>query len=233
MAKIAVISDVHGNLQALNRVIKTLEKKTPDIWLCLGDIVGYGPNPSECIKIIREREMLCVLGNHDAGVAGLLSIKSFRNPNQKVINLTRKMLSQNDIEWVKSLPLIISKDNWIAAHASPKSPHEWRYLDSAFKIRSILNDLDEDICFVGHTHKPALVSNSFGAIDFQKGNKFMINPGSVGQSRDGDTRASCAFVDTDNWIFENYRVEYDSGLVEEALIKLGFTLSECKLLMKL
>ncbi len=138
MPKIALISDVHANVHALKEVIKVLDKENPDYWLCLGDIVGYGPNPSECIRIIREMNMICVLGNHDAGVAGLISLNHFRNPNQKLIQLTKELLSDEELLWLKSLPLTVSRDGWTAAHASPIEPEKWKYVDSAFTVRSIL-----------------------------------------------------------------------------------------------
>lgn len=233
MSKIALISDVHGNLQALKEVIKVLEKESPDIWICLGDIVGYGPHPSECINLIRGKNMICVLGNHDAGVAGLLNLKHFRNPNQRLIQLTKELLSTEEIDWLKSLPLSVTQDDWLAVHASPIEPEKWKYLDSAFTVRSVLQEIEQKLCFIGHTHKPALVSDSFGVKEFSRGNKFLINPGSVGQSRDGDYRASCSFIDTSRWIYKNLRIEYDTEPVLTSLMKLGFTRSESNHLMKL
>ncbi len=233
MPKIALLSDIHGNLQALNLVIEKLEKEKPDYWLCLGDIVGYGPNPKECISVIRQKNMLCVQGNHDCGITGSVSLKHFRNPNRKLIEITKKQLSKEEIEWLASNPFVIKRDGWIAAHASPINPQKWKYIDSAFIGRDILEKIDQSICFIGHTHKPAIVSNSFRVKEFQKGYKFLINPGSVGQSRDGDYRASCSVVDTENWIYKNFRVEYETEPILTGLTKLGFTRDEANHLLKL
>tara|TARA_R110002050_G_C8947387_1_gene513082 strand:+ start:1713 stop:2417 length:705 start_codon:yes stop_codon:yes gene_type:complete len=233
MPKIALISDIHGNLPALEAVLEVLEGYSPDLWICLGDLVGYGPNPSECINIVKEREMLTVLGNHDAGVVGKLTIKHFRNPNQRLITMSQEMLSKDEFSWLSELPLTLSEgDVWVASHSSPIKPMEWGYLDSAIKARKVLSEIEASLCFVGHTHVPALVSSQIGNMLFTEGNKHFINPGSVGQSRDNDFRASCCFVDTDNWIIENIRVEYNTEKVVTDLHKLGFTREECHQLLR-
>jgi putative phosphoesterase len=232
MPRIALISDPHGNYPALEAVIKVLESESPDLWICMGDLVGYGPDPSRCIDLIREKQMLCVKGNHDAGVTGELSVKHFRNPNRTLIEKTKKIISEDQMQWLRSLPLIIEEDNWIAAHASPIEPKSWKYVESAFTARDILKKIEKPLCFIGHTHKPALISESFGVKTFKEGNKFMINPGSVGQPRDGDYRASCALVDTDEWNYENFRVEFDLEPVLTGLMKLGFSRREASYMMK-
>ncbi len=233
MPRIALISDPHANLPALRAVVKTLEKEKPDIWLCLGDLVGYGPYPSECIDLIRHKGMLCIKGNHDAGVINELTLKHFRDPNRTLIAKTRELITDEQFSWLRELPLTIEKDNWIAAHASPMEPSSWKYVESAFTAREILKFIKVPLCFVGHTHKPAIVSDSFGAVKFRKGTKFLINPGSVGQSRDGDYRASCALIDTDEWTYSNFRVDFDLEEVLTGLMKLGFSRSDAYHMMKL
>lgn len=232
MPKIALISDIHANYNALEAVVKKLESEKPDHWLCLGDLVGYGPEPKKCLDFVRENNIPTVLGNHDAGVAGLLSVKHFRNPNRRLIEVTKNILNNDEINWLKSLPLVIESENWIAAHSSPNEPEKWKYIDSAFTARTILSNIGQDICFIGHTHKPGLVSDKIGVNTFKKGHKFLINPGSVGQSRDEDYRSSCCIVDTDNWIYTNFRVEYDVEPVLTSLTKLGFTRREASILLK-
>ncbi|MFV1884720.1 MAG: metallophosphoesterase family protein [Balneola sp.] len=233
MPRIALISDPHANLTALKAVIKALEGESPDLWLCMGDLVGYGPDPSGCIDLVREKKMLCVKGNHDAGVTGELSIKHFRDPNRTLIEKTKELISEDQMSWLRSLPLTMELDNWVAAHASPIDPSKWKYVESAFTARDILNKIKKPLCFIGHTHKPALVSDSFRVNTFKSGNKYLINPGSVGQSRDGDYRASCALVDTEEWTYKNFRVEFDLEPVLTKLMKLGFTRREAGYLMKI
>lgn len=233
MPKIAVVSDIHGNIEALQKVIKCAEKEAPDEWLCLGDLVGYGPNPNEVIEVVREKEMLCVLGNHDAGICDRISLDHFTNPNKKLIQKSIKLVSNENISWIKTLPLIIERDDWIAAHASPIEPGKWKYLESAFVVRDILQKLSNRLIFVGHTHKPALVADRIGVKEFNSENKFLINPGSVGQSRDEDFRASYSIVDTDENTYKNFRIEYEIDPVISNLMRLGFSGSESNRLLRL
>ncbi|WP_417372121.1 metallophosphoesterase family protein [Gelidibacter japonicus] len=233
MAKIALISDIHGNLPALEAVLEKLGQYKPDEWICLGDVVGYGPHPKECINMIRERNIPCLLGNHDAGVSGLVSVNHFRDPNRRLIKITQNLLSEGEMDWLKNLPYKISHNSsWVAAHSSPIEPEKWNYVDSAFKARDILDNIEQDICFIGHTHIPSLVSEKIGTFNFIKGLKYLINPGSVGQSRDSDYRASCCIVDIEKWKVDFYRVEYNSDKVISELVKLGFTRSESHHLMR-
>lgn len=234
MGKIALISDIHGNLPALENVVQELEKEKPDTWICLGDIVGYGPHPSECIELIRKKNMICVLGNHDAGVCNKLSLKHFRNPNRKLIELTRNLLPDEQLKWLSSLPLTASSDNgeWLAVHASPKNPSNWVYLESAFQMRPMLDDLGSDFCFFGHTHRTALVCETIGIKDLQAGHKYFVNPGSVGQPRDGDQRASCAILDIENYEYKNIRTEFDVAKVLMDLENLGFSRREAEHMMR-
>lgn len=233
MPKIAIISDIHGNLSALESVISALKEKKPDEWLCLGDIVGYGPNPSECIDIIIDMKIPTVLGNHDAGVAELFSLKYFRNPNRRLLKLSRDLIHEEQLKWLKQLPLIIYGDNWVAAHASPIKPENWKYLESAIEIRKMLGSIKEQFCFVGHTHIPSIVPEKLGIKEIINGSKYLINPGSVGQSRDHDYKASCAILDTDNNEFEFVRIDYDVESVLSNIMRLGFTSAEANQLMRI
>lgn len=225
MPKIALISDVHANLTALTAVMKKLDEAKPDVWVCLGDIVGYGPNPSECIDVIRERGMICVLGNHDAGVCGKMPLKHFRSPNRRLIEMSQEMISKEQKSWLSNLPLTINsmESDFLAAHASPERPEEWQYLESAFKVRELLPTIDQQFCFIGHTHRSAFVSDTIGLTELKKGHKYLINPGSVGQPRDGDARASCGILDTDELSYKNIRVPFDVAYVVAQLEELGFS----------
>ncbi|MEQ8578092.1 MAG: metallophosphoesterase family protein [Balneola sp.] len=234
MTRIAIISDIHANLPALEAVFLELDKYKPDKWLCLGDIVGYGPYPSECIDLIKERKIQTVLGNHDAGVAGIIGLNHFRDPNRKLIALTRKKLSKDQLEWLKELPVKIenTKENYVAVHASPIEPLKWAYVDSAIKARKIIDKLNHKICFVGHTHMPAIVADRIGVMNFEKDYRYLINPGSVGQSRDGDYRASCMLLDIEKGSIETLRVEYPIEKVLSKLIDLGFSSREAHQLLR-
>ncbi|MBO6573718.1 MAG: metallophosphoesterase family protein [Balneola sp.] len=232
MAKLAVISDVHGNLPALEAVLEDLDKLTLDQCICLGDIVGYGPFSSECIDLFIERRIPTVLGNHDAGVCGRLSLNHFRDPNRKLIGIIKRSLGFSQMEWLRNLPLIIKDENWLAVHAEPIRPERWMYVDSAIKARKILTEIDQQLCFVGHTHIPGMVSGQIGVLGFKSEYKYLINPGSVGQSRDDDFRASYCLLDTDNWEISFKRVSYNTEKVLTGLNKLGFSRSDSHRLLR-
>ena len=174
------------------------------------------------------------MGNHDAGVVGKLSLKYFRNPNRRLIEMSQSMLDKCQMEWLANRPYtLLGSSTWVASHASPIEPSKWTYLDSAIKARKVLNEIDESLCFVGHTHIPAVVSSQIGSLSFLKGHKYLINPGSVGQSRDDDFRASCCLVDTDSWEIESFRIEYNTEKVLYALSRLGFDRAESNRLLRL
>lgn len=232
MPRIALLSDIHANYPALEGVMGDLEKRSVDQCICLGDLVGYGAFPKQCIDRIIEMDIPTVLGNHDAGVAGLLTSRHFRDPNRSLIVKTREILDETQILWLKNLPTILegsfdqNEDTWIAAHASPIHPKKWEYITSAFTARSVLGELDYQFVFIGHTHVPCLVSEEFGVTSLTKGKKFLINPGSIGQPRDGDFRASYCIIDTDSWTHNLIRVEYELEKTLKGLTDLGFTRQE-------
>lgn len=226
MPKIALLSDIHANYPALKAVTDELERENPDIWVCMGDIVGYGPHYNECLEFIRSRDIICVKGNHDGALSGEVSVDHFRDPNRRLI---KKMIDEVDTDhkrWIASLPFIYKQEgdiSWIAAHASPINPENWEYLNSAIKIRQVLSGLDITFCFVGHTHKPGIVSDKIGFQRLEKTQKYMINPGSVGQSRDENYQASAGILDTDTMTYKNIRIDFNIEKVIQDLEELGFS----------
>ncbi|MFW6347839.1 MAG: metallophosphoesterase family protein, partial [Cyclonatronaceae bacterium] len=123
-----------------------------------------------------------------------------------------ELLSEENRSWLASRPLIIENDTWIAAHASPLQPDHWEYLDSAIKCQQVLEKLPEEkkFVFVGHTHRAGMAANEFGVFGLQAGYRFVINPGSIGQYRDEDHRASFCIVDTENYQIEQHKLSYDT-----------------------
>ena len=136
--KLALISDIHANTEALKAVLSKLDELAPDKIICLGDLVGYGPFPNECIELIRQREIPVVLGNHDAAITGAQSLDLFRDPNRSLLKWTIDQITPENFSFLKELPLTLNFDNWIAAHASPSDPHKWPYMDSAVKCRKLV-----------------------------------------------------------------------------------------------
>lgn len=216
--KIALISDIHANLAALEAILKHLDAQAPDAVFCLGDLVGYGPQPNEVIDIIRARNIPCVEGNHDAGVTGRMPLDHFREPNRSVIAWTRANITPENLAFLRSQELTKSVDlsdlRILLVHSSPVEPHKWHYLNSAVKCRAVLEQVPQDLVCVGHTHIPGLVADELGVIGMERGYRYVVNPGAVGQTRDEDTRAAYAILDLDAFTCTFHRVSY---LIEETL----------------
>jgi putative phosphoesterase len=211
--RIALISDLHANLQATHVVLRELDDLKPDTVICLGDLIGYGPRPDEVVSLIRERGYPTVLGNHDAVLTGQLSYKFFREPNRSLLRQSAELLSAENRAWLAGRPLTLEGDNWLAAHASPIHPGQWDYLDSSVKCQQLLQHIPEekDFVFVGHTHQAGVAANTFGVFGLKRGYRFVINPGSVGQYRSEDHRASFCVLDTENWQLDPYKLSYDTS----------------------
>lgn len=231
--KILLLSDIHGNFEALQAVMKQAQRLSYDQIICLGDLVGYGPQPQEVISFIRNEGISCVLGNHDAGVAGLLPMDFFRDPNRTLLQKTQQILDNESLAWLQKLPKTITTEQWIAAHATPLPTAHWPYLDTARACQEVLAQISQELCFVGHTHRSGIVADRIGVFRVTKGNRYVINPGSVGQSREKDKRASFAIVDTEAISCTIHKCEYDKDVVIRLLEDLGFSTAEARRLQAL
>jgi diadenosine tetraphosphatase ApaH/serine/threonine PP2A family protein phosphatase len=225
---IAVISDIHSNLEALNAVLEDIKSRGIKKIVCLGDIVGYGANPNECIEIIKELKCKCVVGNHDYGVLGKENLDYFNAYGIIAILWTKNVIKPENLKFLDSLPLIIEENikgkKVIFSHANPKYPEIWEYLfpdyvDDAFDCG--------DLIFVGHSHIPFVNSEEGnllvheGKIYLDEDKKYVINPGSVGQPRDGINKASYCIFDEENFKIEIVRVEYNIKEAYEKIVKNG------------
>lgn len=227
--KIAIISDIHSNLEALKEVLLDIGKQKVDQVLCAGDIVGYGPNPKECLALVRSICSHIVRGNHEDLVLGIKI-----NNEQKISPLalagrifSADNLSADDLFFINSLPdkKILTDLNITIAHGSFIEPCAWSYVDKAEDAQIELTNMPTKICAIGHTHIPFVYENNVGMREdisaklvLKESNKFLINVGSVGQPRDGDCRASYAILEfSDKEIFVTLRrVFYDIGKTEAA-----------------
>jgi predicted phosphodiesterase len=228
--KYAILADIHANLLALEAVLADiLARGGVDEYWCLGDIVGYGPNPSECIEIAQTYEFLSIAGNHDWAAIGKIDIQEFNLEAAAAIRWTRKQLKQEDIRFLENLPQRIEKDNFTLAHGSPREPI-WEYILSSFTAEENLRYFKTSYCLVGHSHLPLLFECndhcSFSEIlpgtEIYLGDKrLIINPGSVGQPRDNDPRASYTLCNNNLRTVTLYRVEYDLRGVQAKMIQAG------------
>jgi predicted phosphodiesterase len=230
--RIGIIADVHANEEALDAVLGALKKAEVHRIICLGDLVGYGPNPNECVAKIFDCTEVVVAGNHDYGAVGLLSIERFNAFARQAMLWTQENLSAESGRIIKSLDLIYDDGYIMAVHASPEAPDQWHYVSSEDAVFRSLMALTSPFCFIGHTHIPALFSRKAnGDMILQRGQSLtlqsdqlhLINVGSVGQPRDSDPRASYGIFDLEDAHFELYRVPYDITRVQGKMKKAGIS----------
>ncbi|MDP8208503.1 MAG: metallophosphoesterase family protein [Candidatus Electryonea clarkiae] len=208
----AIISDIHGNLQALEKVLNDIESRKPDRVICLGDLVGYGANPNEVIDRIRQCADVVLAGNHDHAAIGLTDITVF---NQFAFNAaiwTRKILTPENHEYLTSVPFTHSEDDLYFTHASPHNPEDWHYIFTRYDAEYAMEHAPTGIVFIGHTHVPN---------DHQTRNGRLINVGSVGQPRDGDPRAAYTLFDNQTGERRLIRLDYDIKSAGKAILKAG------------
>jgi len=221
-----VISDIHSNLAALQTVLSDADDF--DEILCLGDLVGYGPNPNECVSRVREERNTCLAGNHDWAALGKLSLSSF-NTDARIANAwTQRQLGSTARAFLNSLPTNRVVGDFTLAHASPREP-VWEYITHATVARANLSHFSTPFCLVGHTHIPVIfrydedrdemetVRPTYGEPFSLEPDRMIINPGSVGQPRDGNPEASYAILDADEMTWTYYRVEYPVEITQERM----------------
>jgi diadenosine tetraphosphatase ApaH/serine/threonine PP2A family protein phosphatase len=216
--KYAIISDIHGNLEALEAARKEIERMSPDKILCLGDLVGYGASPNECVEATREICDLIVAGNHDFGAIGRTDIAYFNMYAREAILWTAKALKQDAFDYLGERPLTEVVDDHIRiVHATPREPERWNYIFTHEQALEEFQAFEERVCFVGHSHQPiiyelmdeeTLIVNA-DHVQVRNGRRYLVNVGSVGQPRDGDPRACICIYDEENADISIRRVEYD------------------------
>jgi predicted phosphodiesterase len=215
--RVAVISDIHGNLHALTAVLDEIEREQPDTIWCLGDVVGYGPRPNECCDTVREAASLGLVGNHDLGVLGRLDLDDFSPDAAAAARWTQGILTERARAYLEPLEPSESRDGVDLYHGSPRDPI-WEYVLTVEAARAALEVSSEKLVLVGHSHVAlALVLNrgrlggglapADSQADLRKG-RWLLNPGSVGQPRDGDPRAAWLLLDLDARRAFFRRVEY-------------------------
>ncbi len=213
--KIVIISDIHGNLEAMNRAYKYLEiMEGEKRVICLGDIVGYGPNPAECFKTVKSFTDKICLGNHDDAVSDTDYDYQMTRYALEAIKWTRGILDEEIRVDIGSLPLQIEEDRVLYVHASPDNPEKWKYITNAHTAHSSMTQMKHNLCFVGHSHIPGIYADYELHRDGKKAilskeRKTIVNVGSIGQPRDGSPMLSFAVFDDDNWNVEIIRLEYN------------------------
>ena len=226
-----IASDIHSNLEALSSVIEDAESRGgfDQLW-SLGDMVGYGPDPGACIDLARRYDHHGVAGNHDLACVGKLSLEAF-NPNAAAANRwTTTQLTEEQSEYLKGLSLKLELGEFTVVHGSPRDP-VWEYMVSMAAAVASFAHFDTTWCLVGHSHIPFVCRPAEEGAVFQEfrldvplalnDDRMIINPGGVGQPRDGDPRASYAVCDSDEGTISHHRVEYDIPATQEKMRERG------------
>jgi len=218
--RIAILSDIHSNLEAFERALAAIESANVDALYCLGDIVGYNANPARCVELVREHCTGVVQGNHDAAVAREDALKALPPDGQEAARHNRGCLSDEQLAYLAGLPLTATVENCTFVHATPDAPTTWKRLTTYPDAQTQFEHFDTDVCFVGHTHVPAVMSDTLGVLQVRQGHRFIVNVGSVGQPRDQNPKLSMGLFDTDTFEYHNIRLSYD---VETAAQKIRDT----------
>jgi len=235
VTRFAIISDLHSNTEALDAVLSRLDKEGVERVICLGDVIGYGPDPEHCIDLVMRHCDLTICGNHDEAL--MRGAQDFNPVARQVIDYNRRSLKPSLLagslkrsrwKYLENLPLTHREGDFLMVHGSPRDPvHEYiMKTDVIFipdKIREIFTQF-EGLCFVGHTHFPGVFTEDLQFRDPAQldgswewnGEKAIVNVGSVGQPRDGDPRASCVIVEDDGRI-RFLRTDYDIGTVQRKI----------------
>jgi diadenosine tetraphosphatase ApaH/serine/threonine PP2A family protein phosphatase len=232
--RVAVLSDIHSNLPALSAVLEAVDAAGVDEIWCLGDTIGYGAQPDACVDLVRERCDLCLVGNHDLAVLGELDVAAFSETAAAAVAWTRVNVEERTLEFLRGLEPSGRREGIGAFHASPRDP-VWEYVLSVEQADACMDAQTEQIALIGHSHVPLFFARPGGEepgetrgaptgdgalLDLSHG-AWLVNPGSVGQPRDGDPRAAWLELDTTEQTARFHRVEYDIAAAAEPIVAAG------------
>lgn len=221
--KYGILGDVHANLSALRAVLARFEAEGVDQILSVGDIVGYGAAPRECIELVRSAAVIVVKGNHDAACVGELDLRYFNNYAREAMRWTQRIVTEEQCQWLASLPFTVDLEHCCVGHGTYRRPELFDYVQSTTDADPSLDVLPRPVCFVGHTHVPVTclrlrddplrtAYTTDPEIDLSESLRALVNVGSVGQPRDEDARAAFGLYDTERECVWIKRVEYDIEL---------------------
>jgi len=229
--RIALLSDVHGNLPALEAVLAECESSGAEELWCLGDLVGYGAQPDECVKLARERCSVCLAGNHDLVVTGEIPISDFSSSAAEAARWTQETISEESLSFLRSLAASDPAREPGLFHGSPRDP-VWEYVLSSWQADECMDLMEARVGAIGHSHVALYFhrapdgsmsgAQAPGGSEQELGEgKWLLNPGGVGQPRDGDPRAAWLLLDTEAWTAAWRRVEYPIELAARAIEEAG------------
>lgn len=224
--RVAILSDVHANLEALQQVLRALEHERYDALISLGDVVGYGPLPNECVRLVADAASHVILGNHDDALLGRTDIRDFNSYARQAIRWQSTITSPETREIISTYKPFVELPDAFFVHGGPRSPLDWPYILNIYDARLHFRNLQKDICFIGHSHRSVVFDQKEdGAIkqavreriQLEEGHRYIINVGSVGQPRDGVADASFALYDSGERVVEIRRVAYDFARTQKLM----------------
>jgi len=227
---LAIVSDIHGNLEALDTVLDDIDRRRPDAIACLGDFVGYGASPNECIDRLQPRIETAVAGNHDLAACGRIKLGYFNPDAATAARWTDASLTDANRAYLAGLPFSVAWHGVRLVHASPTQPEEWNYVLSPLDAQEEMKAFEEPLCFIGHSHFPGIFSGDdrgevrytrVAELKLVKGHRYLVNVPSVGQPRDGDPRAGYLLYDAGAGTFEQVRLEYDVAAAMKRIVDAG------------
>lgn len=228
--KVAIISDIHSNLEALWAVLKDINKRRLKNIFCLGDIVGYGANPDECMELCYKEADQIIAGNHDWAIIDKTDLSNFNPVAAQAVKWTKEHINPENIKRLQELSIKKTIGNILLVHSTPDHPEKWHYLITLDEFEKAFNFFTEQICFIGHSHIPNVVfQDANGYTDFLYESyfpiipkrRYIINVGSVGQPRDLDPRACYVIYDGNKHAIDFIRVEYNIPLAGQKIIDAG------------
>ncbi len=226
----ALLSDVHGNLEALKAVLKDIKGEKIDKKIFLGDVVGYYSDPNKCAKLIKKHCDIHIMGNHDYAVMGLMNLELFNVYAREAMEWTQKKVKHKWLDFINSFHMSYELDNFVMVHANPMVPDRWDYILSVEEADENFHHFDHQVCFIAHSHRPVFIVKSGNttsdfiesdSIDIVDGKRYIINVGSVGQPRDLRPDACYGIYDTEKKMAFLKRVPYNIEKTQKKAIKAG------------
>ncbi len=224
----ALFGDIHANLEAFHAVLEHAQAQKCDAYACLGDIVGYGGSPVECLELVQKMKCPVVKGNHDEDSSQVGAARNTNPIARQAQEWTYERLSEEQHKWLQELRYVRQIDNFTIVHSSLDRPQHWNYITNKFDATACIAYQFTQLCFVGHSHVPQIYVKGQGVsshneyhVAIEPDKKYLINIGSVGQPRDGDWRASYAIYDSAEAIVNIYRLEYDIRTAQKKILDAG------------
>jgi len=226
--KYAIIADIHGNLEAFQVVLEDIKQQKCTHTVCLGDVVGYGANPKECLEIVRTQNIPCIKGNHDEMCSGEEPLEGFNPYAAEAILWTRDQLNKEEQQWLRDLKYLRLAANFTMVHATLDGPQRWGYVFDKLAAAASFTYQNTPVCFFGHTHVPvAFIRDSlvrggtYSKFKTEPGKKYFVNVGSIGQPRDNNPKAAYVVYDLNEGTIELRRLDYNIQGAQKKILAAG------------